>query len=190
MSTERSDARKSKREAHRLTQSFSPALKRQSLYKSPIFRLSLSLSSILLLYRFLYRFLSLLRLAVLDPNAEPFQKRNPRVTAALTNMYTPAIGASMAGLALGICPAEQLRVTIAIYAAFRALEFGWNFVEDGGMVWGKEKNGRLKMRPWWFGSWMLQPFAFGQLLHAFVFDYDCFPAVSALASPKCHMVGG
>lgn len=48
------------------------------------------------------------------------------------------------------------------------------------MVWGKERNGRLKKRPWWFGSWMLQPFAFGQLLHAFVFDVDCFPEVRVL----------
>ncbi|KAF3761626.1 hypothetical protein M406DRAFT_237553, partial [Cryphonectria parasitica EP155] len=152
-----------------------PNANKQPLYKSPVFRLSLSLSSILLLYRFLYRFFWRFRQAILDPNAEPFRMRNPLVTRALTSIYTPAIGASMAGLALGVYPAEQLRVTIAIYAAFRALEFGWNHVEDTGMVWGREKNGRLRKRPWWFGSWMVQPFAFGQLLHAFVFDYDCFP---------------
>ncbi|PSR84080.1 hypothetical protein BD289DRAFT_369101 [Coniella lustricola] len=148
---------------------------KQPFHKSPIFKLSLSLSSILLLYRFLYRFFWRLRMAILDSSSEPFRRRNPRVTRTLTSIYTPAIGASMAGIALGISPPEQLRVSIAIYAAFRALEFGWNCVEDAGMVWGREKSGRLKMRPWWFGSWMMQPFAFGQLLHAFVFDYDCFP---------------
>lgn len=98
----------------------------------------------------------------------------------------------MAGIALGISPPEQLRVSIAIYAAFRALEFGWNCVEDAGMVWGREKNGRLKMRPWWFGSWMVQPFAFGQLLHAFVFDYDCFPTVRRFLfnkSPRVKLTG-
>jgi hypothetical protein len=36
--------------------------------------------------------------------------------------------------------------------------------------------GYAKDKPWWFGSWMIMPVAFGQLLHAFVFDRDCFPA--------------
>lgn len=152
-----------------------PKLKKQPLYKSPVFRLSLSLSSILLLYRLLFRFFTRLRLHILDASAEPFRKRNPRTANTLTSPYAPAVGASLAGLALGVYPAEQLRVTIAIYAMFRALEFSWNFAEDGGLVWGREKNGRMKKRPWWFGSWLLQPFAFGQLLHSFVFDLDCFP---------------
>jgi hypothetical protein len=152
-----------------------PKLKKQPLHKSPVFRLSLSLSSILLLYRLLFRFFTRLRLHILDPSAEPFRKRNPRTATTLTSPYAPAVGASLAGLALGIYPAEQLRVTVAIYAMFRALEFSWNFAEDGGLVWGREKNGRMKKRPWWFGSYLLQPFAFGQLLHSFVFDLDCFP---------------
>lgn len=146
--------------------------------KSPILRLSLSLSTILFLYRYLFRFFTLMRHHVLAPDAEPFRKRNPGVTRAITSVYTPAIGASLAGFALGIYPAQQLRVTMAIYVMFRALEFGWNCIEDEGKVWGKEPNGRLRMRPWWFGSWMLQPLAFGQLLHSFVFEEDCFPAVS------------
>lgn len=152
-----------------------PKLKKQPTYKSPVFRLSLSLSSILLLYRLLFRFFTRLRLHILDDSAEPFRKRNPRTANTLTSPYAPAVGASLAGLALGVYPAEQLRVTIAIYAMFRALEFSWNFAEDGGLVWGREKNGRMKKRPWWFGSYLLQPFAFGQLLHSFVFDVDCFP---------------
>lgn len=154
-----------------------PRLKKQPLYRSPAFRLPLSLSSILLLYRLLFRFFTRLRLHILAASAEPFRKRNPKTSNTLTSPYTPAIGASLAGLALGVYPAEQLRVTIAIYAMFRALEFGWNYAEDGGLVWGQEKNGRFRKRPWWFGSWMLQPFAFGQLLHAYTFDVDCFPKV-------------
>lgn len=35
-------------------------------------------------------------------------------------------------------------------------------------------------RPWWFGSWLLQPLAFAQLLDAVVFERDCFPVVSVL----------
>jgi hypothetical protein len=110
----------------------------------------------------------------MDPQVEPFRRRNPRTAATLTSPLAPAIGASLAGLALGVYPSQQLRVTIAIYALFRALEFGWNACEMEGLIWGF-RGGRKRERPWWFGSWMLQPLAFGQLLHAAVFDPDCFP---------------
>lgn len=165
----------------------SPNIKKQPLYKSPVFRLSLSLSTILLLYRLLFRFFTRLRIALLDPSAEPFRVRRPTISRALTSMYTPAVGASMAGFALAAYPAEQLRVTIAIYSSFRALEFAWNYVEDAGMVWGRERNGKLRKRPWWFGSWMMQPLAFGQLLHAFVFDQECFPKVRQISGIRTRL---
>ncbi|KAK3349618.1 hypothetical protein B0T25DRAFT_610498 [Lasiosphaeria hispida] len=133
--------------------------KKQPLHKSSTLRLSLSLSTILLMYRLLFRFFTRLRAHLLDPSATPFRKRNPRTTNTLTSPYAPALR----------------------YTLFRALEFGWNCAEENGMVWGWEKgtSGRpdkKRARPWWWGSWMLQPFAFGQLLHAVVFDRDCFPA--------------
>jgi hypothetical protein len=59
-----------------------------------------------------------------------------------------------------------LRITIAIYIFTRALEFSYNRLEELGY---------LRNKPSWFGSWMLMPVACGQLLHAFVFDRDCFP---------------
>ncbi|KAI1775925.1 hypothetical protein F4818DRAFT_415428 [Hypoxylon cercidicola] len=154
--------------------------KRQPFYKSSGLRLSLSLSTILLLYRLLFRFLSRLRVHLLDPSAAPFRNRNPRTSQTLTSPYAPAVGAGLAGLALGIYPSQQLRVTVAIAAIFRALEFGWNLFEDEGLIWGwKVRAGGKGMvkreRPWWWGSWMLQPFAFGQLLHATLFDRDCSP---------------
>ena len=152
---------------------------KQPFFKSPALRLSLSLSTILLLYRLLFRFLSRLRAHLLDAQVEPFRRRNPRTTATLTSPYAPAVGASLAGLALGVYPAQQMRVSIALYTMFRALEFGWNICEIEGHVWGM-KGGKKKERPWWFGSWMLQPFAFGQLLSAVVFDRDCFPQVSLI----------
>ncbi|UQC91612.1 uncharacterized protein CLUP02_17148 [Colletotrichum lupini] len=153
-----------------------PNAKKQPLHKSPTLRLSLSLSAILLLYRILFRFLNRLRAHLLDPSAAPFRQRNPRTTATLTSPFAPAIGASLAGAFLGVYPAQQLRVTIAIYTLFRALEFGWNLCEEEGMIWGFKIGGKVKReRPWWWGSWLIQPFAFGQLLHAVVFDRDCFP---------------
>ncbi|KAM5346384.1 hypothetical protein ACJ41O_009389 [Fusarium nematophilum] len=148
--------------------------KKKPFYKSPALRLSLSLSTILLLYRLLFRFLTRLRIHLLDPQVEPFRLRNPRTAAALTSPYAPGVGASLAGLALGIYPSQKMRVTIAIYSVFRALEFAYNLCESEGLIWGL-KNGVKRDRPWWFGSWMLQPLAFGQLLHAAVFDRDCFP---------------
>ncbi|KAL2128151.1 hypothetical protein VTI74DRAFT_9595 [Chaetomium olivicolor] len=157
------------------------ANQKQPLHKSPTLRLSLSLSTILLLYRILFRFFTRLRAHLLDPSAAPFRVRNPKTATALTSPYAPAVGASLAGLALGIYPSKQLRVTVALYTVFRALEFGWNCAEDNGMVWGWEKGvggkpDRKRERPAWWGSWMLQPFAFGQLFHALVFERDCFPS--------------
>ncbi|KAI1323106.1 hypothetical protein F5Y16DRAFT_384678 [Xylariaceae sp. FL0255] len=155
--------------------------KKQPFYKSPTLRLSLSLSTILLLYRLLYRFLTRLRVTLLADTSAPFRQRNPRTSNTLTSPYAPAVGASLAGLALGIYPAEQLRLTVMIAVMFRALEFGWNLLEDEGLIWGFRaraggKGGMVKReRPWWWGSWMLQPLAFGQLLHATVFDRESSP---------------
>ena len=137
-------------------------------------RIALSLSSILFFHRTLYRFLRRIRVALLAPDSEAFRRRNPQVTHTLTSRYTPAVGAAMSGVLLGTCPAEQLRLTVAIYLFTRSLEFGFNALEENGYLWRPQKAGGVA-RPWWFGSWMLAPVAFGQLLHAFVFHRDCFP---------------
>ncbi|KAL5606823.1 uncharacterized protein BROUX77_004016 [Berkeleyomyces rouxiae] len=157
----------------------SPSTKKQPLHKSPTLRLSVSLSTILLLYRLLFRFLTRLRGHLLDASAAPFRLRNPRVAAALTSQYAPAVGASFAGVMLGISPAKHMRVSMALYALFRALEFSWNLLEYEGMIWGfKTLTNGFKIkndRPWWFGSWLTQPLVFGQLLNTLVFDRDCSP---------------
>jgi hypothetical protein len=94
----------------------------------------------------------------------------------LTSPYAPAVGASLSGFLLGVYPADQFRTTIAMMSLSSAAEVTYNTAENAGLVWGKK--GSNWERPWWFGSWMVMPFAFGQLLHAFVFDRDCFPKVS------------
>ncbi|KAG9692563.1 hypothetical protein KCU95_g7401, partial [Aureobasidium melanogenum] len=136
--------------------------------KASNLRLSASLSLILLFHRLLYRFFLRLRASLLEPSARPFRRRNPRISLGLTSRYTPAIGAALSGLFLGVCPASQLRISVAIYTFSRSLEFAYNAAEEKG-IWGK------RGKPDWVGSWMLMPFACGQLLHAFVFDRDCFP---------------
>ncbi|KAK7959959.1 uncharacterized protein PG986_004813 [Apiospora aurea] len=150
--------------------------KTESFYKSSTLRLSLSLSTILLLYRLLFRFLGRLRMHLLEPSSEPFRARNPRTALTLTSPYAPASGR----VRPRHLPSQQLRVSVAIYTMFRALEFAWNLLEGEGMIWGwKARVGGKGMvkreRPWWWGSWMIQPFAFGQLLHAVTFDRECSP---------------
>lgn len=145
--------------------------KRVPFYKNANLRLSISLSSILLLHRLLFRFFTRLRAHLLTPEARPFRQRNKRTSKTLTSNLAPAIGASLAGFMLAVYPADQLRVTIAIYALSRAAEFAYNLAEEEGWIWAKRE------RPWWWGSWLLFPITSGQLLHAFVFDRDCFPKV-------------
>lgn len=156
--------------------------KKLSLWKSPNFKLSLSLSTILLLHRILFRFFTRLRAHLLTPEARPFRLRNKKTSKTLTSNLAPAIGASLAGFMLAVYPNDQLRVTIAIYTLSRAAEFAYNLAEDEGWIWGK------KERPWWWGSWLMFPLTCGQLLHAFVFDRDCFPKVCTTGNSR--EVGG
>jgi hypothetical protein len=145
--------------------------------KSPSFRLALSLSSILFLHRVLFRFFVRLRSRLLSEKAAELRKRYPKLFNAITSKLAPAVGASLAGLALGIYPKDQLRVTMAIYVGARSLEFLYNALEGDGY---------LKNMPWWWGSWLLFPLSHGQLLHAFVFDRDCFPSVSMLSLSESY----
>lgn len=140
---------------------------RVPVWKSTNVRLSSSLALILLFHRLLRRFFVRLRESLLTNDARAFRKRNPRVSRSLTSRLAPAVGSSLAGFFLAVYPADQLRITIAIYIFTRALEFSYNYLDDRGY---------FRNRPSWFGSWMLMPVACGQLLHAFVFDRDCFPA--------------
>ena len=139
-----------------------------TLHRHPNARIAISLSTILLFHRLLFRFFRRLRVLLLEGSAEPWRERNPSLAKLLTSKYTPAIGSSLAGLCLGVSPADQLRITIAIYTFSRSLEFGYNALSESGYIWRDGK-------PWWFGSWLIMPFACGQLLHAFVLDRDCFP---------------
>ena len=139
---------------------------RVPLWKSPHVRLSSSLALILLFHRLLRRVFVRIRESLLSSDARSFRRRNPRISRSLTSQLAPAIGSSLAGFFLALYPGDQLRITMAIYMFTKSLEFSYNYLEDLGY---------FKNRPYWFGSWMLMPLAAGQLLHAFVFDRDCFP---------------
>jgi hypothetical protein len=133
-------------------------------------RIAASFSLLLLFHRLLHRLFLKIGHTLSEDGAEGFRTRNPTAARLLMGKCTPALAASLAGFALAISPAQQLRVTIAIYAFSKSLEFGYNHLSHKGVVWGKELG-----RPWWFGSWLLMPVTCGQLLHAFVFDRECFP---------------
>lgn len=129
-------------------------------------KLALSVSSLLFFHRVLYRLFTRLRLQLLHEKVKEIKSRYPRVYTALTSKFAPAIGASLSGLALGVCPSDQLRVTVAIFFLARAFELIYGALD----AYGYTKN-----KPSWLGSSLLFPIANGQLLHAFVFDRDCFP---------------
>lgn len=151
---------------------------RTPLHRSPTLRLSFSLSLLLLLHRLLYRFLTRLRANLRTDDAEPFRERNPRISRALTSRFAPAVGASLAGLAVGIIPQEQLRLSGAIYFSTRSLEFLFNAADSKGL---------LDKRPWWFGSWLLMPLSCAQLFHAFIFDRETTPKVSGFFHGFCSI---
>lgn len=129
-------------------------------------KFAISLALLLFFHRFLYKTFSHARLQLLHDKAKDIRERWPRIYDVLTSKLTPGVAASLSGLALGICPKDQLRVTIAIYILVRAAELAYK---------GADAAGFLKRKPKWVGSWMLFAITQGQLLHAFVFDSDCFP---------------
>jgi hypothetical protein len=116
------------------------------------FQTALATSLTISLYRTLFRIFSL----------RPFLK-----------YLSPAfLAGSLAGLALALHPADSRRITITIYILTRTLEFCYNLLDDNGYL--------PTEKPWWFGSWLIFPLSSAQLLHAFVFDRDCFPKVHCL----------
>lgn len=143
--------------------------KASSSTRSPKLRISASLALLLLFHRFLYRFFVKLRANLRTDDARPFRDRNPRISNVLTSRFAPAVGASLAGFALGICPRSQFRIIAAIYSATRGLEFLFNALDEKG--W-------FDNRPAWFGSWLLMPIACAQLFHSFIFDREAVPSVS------------
>ncbi|KIW66919.1 hypothetical protein PV04_06202 [Phialophora macrospora] len=130
-------------------------------------KMALSFSSLLFFHAILYRIFVRLRLQLLHEKVRSIKERYPRIYTILTSRIAPAVAASLSGLALGICPADQLRMTMAIYVGCRALEIGYAAIEHTKLI---------RRKPSWVGSWLLFALAQGQMLHAFVFDRDCSPA--------------
>jgi len=80
-----------------------------------------------------------LKASILSPTSPEFKQRHPRLSRLLSHKLAPPIGASLAGLALTIGPADERRLTITIYTLAKALEYLYNRVEDLG---------HMKNKPW------------------------------------------
>ncbi|KAF8250902.1 hypothetical protein K440DRAFT_653428 [Wilcoxina mikolae CBS 423.85] len=140
---------------------------RSALFNYANFLSSVSLSTLIVAHRLLYRFFYQLRSNLQLPEAQTFRTKYPKASQLFLSPNSPSIAASLAGFALAIHPATERRVTIAVYTLVKAAEFIYNRYEDEG--W-------FQNRPWWFGSWLLFPLTSGQLLYSFIFDRDCFPS--------------
>ncbi|RPB20710.1 hypothetical protein L211DRAFT_841429 [Terfezia boudieri ATCC MYA-4762] len=135
-------------------------------FRSPATRTALSLALLVFLHRLLSRFFTTLRSNLLLPSARTFRKRHPKTTRLLTSRISPALGASLAGLALAVHPEGEARNWIAVWVVCKALEYAFNLAE-GRQLWGE--------RPWWLGSWLLFPLSQAQIFHALVFDRETLP---------------
>jgi hypothetical protein len=123
---------------HELT-SHSPPPARSLLVNKPNFLSSLSLSTLIVLHRLLYRFFYQLRSNLQLPEAKAFRQKYPKASQLFLSPKAPSITASLSAFALLIHPATDRRVTISVYTFVKALEFIYNYYEDEG--W-------FQNRPW------------------------------------------
>jgi hypothetical protein len=117
----------------------------------PNFLSSLSLSTLIVFHRLLYRFFYQLRSNLQLPEAKEFRQKYPKASQLFLSPKAPAVTASLSAFALLIHPATERRVTIAVYTFIKALEFIYNRYEDEG--W-------FQNRPW------VSPFYIQQLSEA------------------------
>ncbi|CAN6651869.1 hypothetical protein TRVA0_025S01376 [Trichomonascus vanleenenianus] len=122
----------------------------------PASRMALSVTAMAALYRISYKILSLL--AAKDESSSAQYKRK---------VLVPLVSGLISGSAYGIMPKHAARGYIGLWAATKAVEYIYNYLDDEGY---------LAFKPRLLGSWALFPFAFSQLFHTFIFDPDCCPS--------------
>jgi len=110
---------------------------RAALFRNPNLLCSLSLSTLVVAHRLLYKFFFRLRENLLLPQARTFRLRHPKVARLFLSRLSPSIGSALAGLALLIYPAGDRRTTVSAWTFVKALEFCYNRLEDEG--WFRNK---------------------------------------------------
>lgn len=83
-----------------------------------------------------------------------------------SHTFTPLVAGLVSGSLFKLFPREAERDVIAIYALMRAGEFAFNYLDDLGL---------LSVKPKFFGSWSLFPFAFSQMFHSYFFNPETNP---------------
>ncbi|KAI5799741.1 hypothetical protein FPQ18DRAFT_100344 [Pyronema domesticum] len=144
-----------------------PPTLRSALWNHSNFLSSLSLSTLIVAHRLLYRFFYQLRSNLQLLEALQFRTKYPNASKLFLSPKSPSLAASLAGFALLLHPATDRRVSIAVYALIKALEFLYNQYEDAGYFIN---------RPWWFGSHLLFPLTSGQLFYSFIFSPPSLPS--------------
>ncbi|OLL26280.1 hypothetical protein NEOLI_002718 [Neolecta irregularis DAH-3] len=131
-------------------------------------RTGLSFTALFLSHAFILAFLIRTRQKLVQRLGHPPPCKSLRYFRSLcsTEYFPPIISGVLSGTALVIHPPGHRRVGIAIYLFTRTVEAFYRFMDDEGY---------LPNLPWWFGLWMMFPFASGQLILAMVYDDDCFP---------------
>lgn len=101
------------------------------------FRSSLALAVLIVVHRVLYRFFHRLRTNLSLPQAKEFRQRYPRAAKVFLSPLCPSLMASLSGVALGIAPEGDMRVTAAVYTLVKAAEYWYNRLEELGWFQGR-----------------------------------------------------
>ena len=135
-----------------------------SFFDSQFARIALSVSSISASYKVLYKIL-----LEAQPRFKPFfkyveeeQKKLQIPFAFESHTFTPFVAGLASGSLIAIWPHTAGREILGVYIVVRAGEMVFNYIDDLGLL--------QKIKPKFFGSWALFPFAFAQMFHSFFFN--------------------
>lgn len=134
-------------------------------------RISLSLTSIALVYKLVYGALVLLKPVLKEFLTTIIHEKSRLSDALYNNAHTliPLISGITAGSCLKIYPSKNAgRDLVSVYSLVRASEFVYNYLNDNGYL-------GVLHKPKLIGSWALFPLAYSQLFHAFFFNRDANP---------------
>lgn len=135
-----------------------------SFRDSQLARIALALGSISTSYKVLYKLLLKVqpRLRPVFKYVEDEQKKLQIPFAFESHTFTPFVAGLTSGALITIWPHCAGRDVVAVYIVVRTGEMVFNYIDDLGLL--------QKIKPKFFGSWALFPFAFSQLFHSFFFN--------------------
>lgn len=131
------------------------------------FSISLATVAISFSYKIIYEVLVILKPFIKDLVGIFIHDKS--ILSELLYKYGHAIIPFLSGITAGsflrLFPADGPRDLVAVYALVRGLELVYNYLDDSGYILALRK-------PKIIGSWVLFPFAYAQLFHAFFFHRE------------------